>query len=130
MLEPTVPTDTPTPKPTLDPVIALACPNSPPTRLEVGSRGRVEGGGRPNILRADPATDAERIDPPLQPGTEFSIVGGPVCDQADPSLLIRFWQVNAGGRVGWTAEGVCDDDRDEDKYYLEPIEPKDPEACT
>ena len=118
-----------TPRPTLDPVVEAACPNSPPTRLEINMRGRVETGGRPNILRAEPATDADRMDPPLQPGTEFVVVGGPACDQAESSLLIRFWQVNVNGRVGWTAEGMCSDNQDDDRYYLEPIEAAEPEPC-
>ncbi|MAS35160.1 MAG: hypothetical protein CL610_14205 [Anaerolineaceae bacterium] len=114
----TLPTPTQTPLP---PELAN-CPDSPEARLSVGGRGQVEPGGRPNRLRADPSTEAEAMEPPLQPGVRFTVVGGPTCNTAEGGPLIRFWQVNAGGRIGWTAEGWLDDDADDDKYYLEPSE--------
>jgi tRNA A-37 threonylcarbamoyl transferase component Bud32/pSer/pThr/pTyr-binding forkhead associated (FHA) protein len=122
------PCSLPTPTETPLPPELASCPDSPPARLKVGGRGRVEDSGpsnpnnRPNILRVDPSTEADRIEPPLQPGTRFTVVGGPRCNTAPNGPLIRFWQVNVGARIGWTAEGWLDDDRDEDKYYLEPLE--------
>lgn len=115
------PTATETPRPTLPPELAN-CPDSPPARLRVGDRAQVEPGGRPNRLRADPSTDADTLEPPLQPGARFTVVGGPTCNQAEGGPLIRFWQVNTGGRIGWTAEGWLDDSQDDDGYYLEPLE--------
>lgn len=116
----TQPTLTPTPRPTIDPVVG--CAASPPPRLKVGDRGKVEEGGVPNRFRPEPNTDSELIEPPLQPGSTFTVVGGPQCNQAEDGPLIRFWQVNDGRRTGWTAEGWLDDPREaeDDGYYLVP----------
>lgn len=113
---------TPVPSETPLPPELANCPDSPEARLRVGGRGQVEPGGRPNRLRADPSTEGEAMEPPLQPGARFTVVGGPRCNTAEGGPLIRFWQVNTGGRIGWTAEGWLDDNQDDDKYYLEPIE--------
>jgi hypothetical protein len=103
------------------PSALASCPDSPPTRLEVGARGQVEPGGPPNRLRTAPSTDAEILEPALTPGTRFTVIGGPECNRAEGGPLIRFWQVNANGRTGWTAEGWLDDRNDADGYYLEPL---------
>jgi eukaryotic-like serine/threonine-protein kinase len=113
--------EVPTPTETPLPLELASCPDSPPARLAVGDRGRVEPGGRPNRLRPEPSTDSEAIEPPLSPGTRFTVTGGPQCNKAEGGPLIRFWQVNAGGRLGWTAEGWLDDSRDDDSYYIEPL---------
>ncbi len=122
--------DTPTPIPTLRPELA-SCPDSPPARLEVGKRGRVQEGGVDNRLRPEPNTDAEQVGL-LPRGTEFVVTDGPACNQAEGGRLLRFWKVRASGHPeAWTAEGDCNvGETVEDAYFLEPVEPKDPEACT
>ena len=108
-LEPPVPTITP--QPTIPGSSGDVCPGSPiPSRLAVGMRAKVEGGGVANRLRAEPNTEAEILTQ-MPPGTAFIIVGGPECD--DGSQL-RWWEVDWDGTTGWTAEG------EEEEYYLCP----------
>lgn len=117
----------PTPTPTELPPELVGCPGSPPTRLEVGARGRVtDDNDIGNRLRSEPVVNEETFIRNLPAGTEFVIIGGPECD---PDLLLRFWQVNASGSVGWTAEGDCSNSADEDKYYVEPLQAAEPQAC-
>ncbi len=112
-----LPTETPTPQPTPTPFPTLfgsngdICPGSPPSRLQIGLQARVTAQGLPNRLRAEPSLEGEILDL-LQNLTPFIVIGGPTCDTTN---FIRWWQVNANGKVGWTAEGVVPE------YYLEPI---------
>ncbi|NDJ62243.1 MAG: SH3 domain-containing protein [Chloroflexi bacterium] len=82
-----------------------------PPRLTVGGQARVEDGGVPNRLRTAPSRDAEQIGV-INSGEIVPVIGGPSCDT---EASIVWWQVNAGGVTGWTAEGVPPDN-----YYLEP----------
>ncbi len=123
-----VPTLTPTPISTLRPEL-LSCPDSPPTRLQVGIRGRVQGG---NIrLRSEPNTDIEHIEI-MQEGTMFVVTDGPFCNQAEAGPLLRFWKIMASGYpTAWIAEGDCSvGESNEATYFLEPIEHIDPQPCT
>jgi serine/threonine protein kinase len=111
-------TPTITPQPTIPGSAGDVCPGSPiPSRLAVGMRAQVEGGGVANRLRAEPNTDAEVITQML-PGSSFIILSGPECDD---SLQLRWWEVDFDGETGWTAEG------EEEEYYLCP--PDDCEAA-
>lgn len=111
------PTPTITPQPTIPGTTGDVCPGSPiPSRLDVGMRAQVEGGGVANRLRAEPNAEAEIITQ-LSPGTSFIILSGPECDDASQ---LRWWEVDADGEIGWTAEG------EGDEYYLCP--PDDCEA--
>lgn len=104
-------TFTPTPFPTLFGTNGEICPNTPPTRLAVGTQGRVEFGGVENRLRDNPGKTVGKVIALLPPGTEFTIIGGPTCDPVD---FIRWWQVDVKGQQGWTAEG------EGEEYYLAP----------
>jgi WD40 repeat protein len=87
---------------------AILCPNTLPTRLDVGQQARVVATWASN-LRTEPALDAERIL--IIPGRgAFTVVNGPVC-AAD----YLWWQIEYDGQTGWTAEGR------ENEYWLEPL---------
>lgn len=85
------------------------------TRLAVGGTAQVMGnaGGPSNNVRSEPAK-ADNIIGKLPPGTQVSVLEGPVC----ASGLI-FWKVKSvliTDGSGWTAEG------DGTNYYLQPGE--------
>ncbi len=106
-LEAQVPTPAPrTPTPT---PIVIAC-NLPP-RLQVGNTGRVSPGPLPNALRSAPGTGGDSVVLGNLPGgTTFTVLQGPICASG-----YYWWRVDAGGFVGWTAEG-----RD-GVYWLDPL---------
>ncbi|MDX2161432.1 MAG: protein kinase [bacterium] len=103
-------TPTPSPFPTIPGSAGEICPGSPSTRLRIGLVGRVTAGGLANRLRAEPGTAGALIGL-MPPNSEFTIIGGPQCDT---ERFLRWWQVDFGGLIGWTAEGQGD------VYYLEP----------
>jgi hypothetical protein len=85
-----------------------ACPL--PTRLSVGSYGRVTP-GLPNSLRSGAGQYGGTVRIGQIPaGATFSIANGPQC----ASDGRWWWQVNYNGLTGWTAEGQSG------VYWLEP----------
>jgi hypothetical protein len=94
----------------VEPIVMPLCANAPPTRLRVGTYGRITP-GEPNVLRSAPGKNASgsTVIGNLRQGTVVDIVGGPVC--ADGFL---WWQVGSGEQVGWTAEGQGS------TYWMEP----------
>lgn len=72
------------------------CSLSP--RLYAGGYGYVLP-GLPNRLRAEPSQYARQVGR-MPAGAAFSVLAGPVCSEG-----WNWWQVNYGGRIGWTAEG-------------------------
>ncbi|MCU0474882.1 MAG: protein kinase [Anaerolineae bacterium] len=100
-----------TPFPTIPGTQGDICPGSPsPARVAVGMQAVVEPGGVANRVRSEPNVEAEVLTQ-MPPGAVFVIVGGPECGTDD---LLRWWQVNYQGVVGWTAEG------EEEEYYIAP----------
>ena len=103
------------PTPTPEPV--FSCPNAPPTRLHVGDTARITfTDGKTTRLRSAPEAGDNGIAN-LPEGTEFEIIGGPVCyPRPGRSDAYVYWQVSVspGGKTGWLAEG------DLNSYYLEP----------
>ncbi len=81
-------------------------------RLSVGGQAQIGTNGTPNRLRSQPGVNGQQISV-IQPGTTVSIVGGPFCET---SAQIIWWQVNANGVVGWTAEGQLPNN-----YFLVPV---------
>ncbi|MBE2272329.1 MAG: SH3 domain-containing protein [Anaerolinea sp.] len=83
------------------------CTQSLPSRLTVGSQARVLP-GIPNNVRSTYSTMGALVGI-LPGGTVFSITNGPQCAEG-----ILWWQIYAGGIVGWTGElqGAS--------YWLEP----------
>lgn len=103
------------PSPTPEPV--FSCPNAPSTRLHVGDTARITfTDGKTTRLRSAPEAGDNGIAN-LPEGTEFEIVGGPVCyPRPGRSDAYVYWQVSvsSGDKTGWLAEG------DLNGYYLEP----------
>jgi hypothetical protein len=77
-----------------------------PTRLEIGREGRTTT-NTPSRLRDLPGTSGAQVGQ-IDPLDTFIILDGPVCADG-----IQWWQVDASGAVGWTAEGVDGD------YFVE-----------
>lgn len=88
-------------------------------RLAVDTSGKVEEGGVPNRVRANPTISAEILFQ-LQPGDRFTIIDGPQCGNG-----IVWWYIEQNGQYGWTAES----DADQGEYYLAPIETADVSAA-
>ncbi len=86
-------------------------------RLRVGGQGSIEAGGTPNRIRSSPSVLAPQIGV-IQPGSTVTVLAGPSCEpqSVNGQANIIFWQVNAGGVIGWTAEGLLPDD-----YFIEAI---------
>jgi len=107
------PTATITPFPTLPGTAGDICSGSPaPSRMAVGMAGIVTPGGLPNRVRSVPGKAEGQVTALMTPGSSFLVVGGPTCDTEDQ---IRWWQINYGGLIGWTAEGEAEN------FYLEPL---------
>lgn len=117
------PTDTPTSTPTITPTAPpiligrdgprvlppIVC-DGLPTRLVVGSTGRVIVGDVSNNVRHAPSVDGAHIYD-LFPGAVFTVVDGPVCVDGYPWYAIE----TDGELRGWTAEGRRND------YFVEPV---------
>ena len=87
-----------------------------PTQLNIGARARVNfTNGTPLRLRVEPNLAATEIQQ-MPEGTQFDIVGGPACENADSCY--RFWQLRLDDEtVGWAAEA------DNTTYFIEPVPP-------
>lgn len=80
-----------------------------PSRLLIGSQGRVVMEGGANNVRAGAAANAERLGQ-LPPGSTFSVIDGPLCRDGNTWVKVD----NGAGLVGWTVEII------EGRYALEP----------
>lgn len=110
------PTTTPTPFPTIEGSEGDICPGSPtPSRIQIGIQGFVEAGGVSNRVRTGPGVSNEIVGF-MQPGEQFQVIGGPVCDETD---FIRWWEIDYRGLTGWTAEG------EGEEYYIRPPDVED-----
>ena len=82
------------------------------SRLAIDGLGAVVDSGAPQRVRTQPNLDATIITT-LPGGTPFSVLDGPLCDQANGIL---WWQVElVDGVIGWTVEGQGD------TYFVEPL---------
>ena len=63
-------------------------------------------------MRSAPTTSQNNTLGYIQPGEDFDVISGPVCDEANKW---RWWYVQKGSLVGWTAEG------EPGTYWLEPV---------
>lgn len=90
-----------------------ACAEALAPRLAIDGLGAVVDSGAPQRVRTQPNLDATIITT-LPGGTPFSVLDGPLCDQANGIL---WWQVElVDGVIGWTVEGQ------DGVYFLAPIE--------
>lgn len=80
-----------------------------PPRLQVGREGKTTS-NTPSRLRDNPGTSGRQIGQ-INPLSTFQIMEGPVCADG-----IHWWQVQASGTTGWTAEGV------DGEYLIELVE--------
>ncbi len=97
---------------------SFSCPGAPRTRLQVGMTGRITFiDGTSTFLRSEPEGGNNIVDK-LPEGTEFEIIGGPMCVQRPGrSDAYVYWKIvvpSRKNRSGWVAEG------DANNYYLEP----------
>ena len=85
------------------------CPGAPLSRLSIGMNVRVTfTDGTPLLVRTNPG---ESIVTSISEGTEFSVIGGPLCLDG-----YTWWEIElADGTIGWSAEGDSED------YYIEPL---------
>jgi hypothetical protein len=81
----------------------IDCPGAPPPRMVPGEDGRITyQPPLPSRVRTQPSING-RIEGELDPGEEFRVISGPVCD-TDRNL--RWWLVSADQIDGWVAEGT------------------------
>jgi len=106
---PIPPTTEPIPSET--PAEESFCPEAMEMRMVVGKRGKVTFGDPRRVrLRLEPSTSAGVLRL-LNLGTEFLVIGGPVC--ADGFV---WWEIEFGSYSGyWVAEG------ENENYHIEPI---------
>ena len=84
-----------------------------PPRIDIGhSNARVVSETLANRLRAQPKITAEQIGEIAPRSILDAVLDGPACDGA-----FVWWQVEAGGQIGWTVES----DLNANYYYLEPV---------
>lgn len=103
---------TPTPQP------VFSCANAPRTRLQVGDTARITfTDGSTTRLRSAPEAGDNGVGS-LAEGTEFEIVGGPVCyPRPGRNDAYVYWEIvvpSKNNLTGWVAEG------DFNGYYIEP----------
>ena len=102
--------------PMATPTPPFSCPGAPPTRLQVGDFARVTyTDGTSTRLRSQPES-GDNLVSNLAEGTEFEIVGGPVCyPRPGRNDAYVYWEVVVRSKdlKGWTAEG------DSSGYYIE-----------
>lgn len=105
-------------QPTATPQPVFSCPNAPRTRLKVGDSARITfTDGSTTRLRSAPEAGNNGVDN-LPEGTEFEIIGGPVCyPRPERNDAYVYWEVSVPSRnvEGWIAEG------DLNSYYIEPL---------
>ena len=88
-----------------------------PPRIDIGhSNARVASETLANRLRAQPKITAEQIGEIAPRDILDAVLDGPACDGA-----FVWWQVEAGGQIGWTVES----DLNANYYYLEPVAAND-----
>ena len=88
-----------------------------PPRIDIGHfNARVASETLANRLRAQPKITAEQIGEIAPRDILDAVLDGPACDGA-----FVWWQVDAGGQIGWTVES----DLNANYYYLEPVAAND-----
>ncbi len=93
-------------------VNSIVCPGSPPPRLTPGETARIAlFPPTANRVRSAPEVTNNLVGQ-LQPGDEFDVISGPVCDPDNHHW--RWWLVSNDQITGWSAEGVAGE------YWMEP----------
>jgi len=90
----------------------VSCPGALPPRMVPGETGRITfSPPLPSNVRSQPRRLPNNIIGKLQPGQQFRVVSGPVCDE---DLKWRWWLVRTTTLEGWVAEGKPGE------YWMEP----------
>ena len=90
----------------------VACDGAPPPRLRVGEPGRITlDPPVSSRVRRDPRVEPDNVVGRLEPGEVFTVLSGPVCDEANGW---RWWLVENERLQGWVAEGPLGE------YWMEP----------
>lgn len=113
----------PPPAVTAPPPVVNNCAGAPPSRLAIGTTGRVTLiPPQANALNSAPGRPSRnpgvRTLTNIPPGGVFTVLNGPVCVDG-----YQWWQVNYQNIVGWTAEGEAG------VYWLEPYVSGNTGAC-
>ncbi len=107
----------PNSSPTPLPPTVFTCPLAPNSRVDVGDTARIAfTTGQTTRLRSAPEA-GDNVITMLAEGTEFKIIGGPVCyPRPGRNDAYVYWKVSitSNSQEGWLAEG------DSDSYYIEP----------
>ncbi len=89
-----------------------SCPGALPPRMVPGDTGRITyAPPDPSRVRSAPRVESGNVIGMIQPGGQFTVVSGPVCDTA---RQWRWWLVRTERLEGWVAEGKPGE------YWLEP----------
>jgi hypothetical protein len=88
------------------------CSGLTPAPLVVGERGQVSP-GQSNNVRDVPNREGARVGQ-IPGGETFAVLDGPVCTDG-----LVWWQVDYGGLVGWTVDGM-----DGEQWLLPATEPE------
>lgn len=93
----------------------ISCPGAPPQRVKVGDRAYVSTKSDRLIVRKDGRKSSTEITR-IEPGTQFTIIDGPKCDEANKWT---YWKIETdNGLTGWVSEGGDSIDR----YFIAPID--------
>ncbi len=89
-----------------------SCPGTLPPRMVPGQTGRITyTPPDPSRVRSAPRVESGNVLGMIQPGGQFTVVSGPVCDTA---RQLRWWLVRTERLEGWVAEGQSG------QYWMEP----------
>ncbi|MBN1427580.1 MAG: serine/threonine protein kinase [Anaerolineae bacterium] len=90
------------------------CPGALAPRMQIGGKGRVSLTEDSSSLWAEPNTKPEVAR--LAPGTEFSVLKGPVCVAARHGHLNAWFVQLPNGITGWISEGYANQE-----YWIDPL---------
>jgi len=89
-----------------------SCPGALPPRMVPGDTGRITyTPPDPSRVRSAPRVESGNVIGMIQPGGQFTVVSGPVCDT---TRQLRWWLVRTERLEGWVAEGQPG------QYWMEP----------
>ncbi|MCZ7541609.1 MAG: SH3 domain-containing protein [Anaerolineae bacterium] len=89
-----------------------SCPGALPPRMVPGDTGRITyTPPDPSRVRSAPRVVSGNVIGMIQPGGQFTVVSGPVCDT---TRQLRWWLVRTERLEGWVAEGQSS------QYWMEP----------
>lgn len=82
----------------------LACIGASNPALKIGDTAQICTRQDRVTMREQPGDSSNSIDPPLAPGTRFTVVNGPICQSYQDETYPWWWVQTNDGRVGWLAD--------------------------